>query len=494
MFMLRKILNSTFTIPFLILPNLITASTSLANESYSLDGARADFSQLLQNIQKIQGTATANPCKIGDSKSCQMEDYCEQIAPNKEQLQLYKNEEGRSLPNFVVIENLNFLNSCGANDFITTVGQTEPYSQSRYAYYPPRDETPEYKTYVKNLNAQLSKDVPRIKKSLETTRQGVIRFIESKRNSKNSKEVDNIIDRVKKIKMVDINFKDDIQAASCAMPNAFYSPDEHSILICPSLFNIPEAALEQVLAHELSHGIDPCALTRNYMGVENANKGEGFKALKPDEGIFAGTLKCLAKPTSMNVRSSTADQVRKELEALYDETMSEFADEYANEDSAGNVSDTGKASFIEEQLFKIGDSEDEIGRCFDSAGSAQTREAFSDWVSSKVLSEKIKNTPDINRRKQIAFESMGLFLATGCNAVIGNSKSYQGDALKNYPNLMSCSKAAIDSAKEQESRMKMKPVETHPSNEKRSTRLFLSDPEFQKALGCKKISDVENCK
>lgn len=89
--------------------------------------------------------------------------------------------------------------------------------------------------------------------------------------------------------------------------------------------------------------------------------------------------------------------------------------------------------------------------CFNEYTKEQGKEAFADWVASKILSERIRQETDPVIAKKNAFESQLLFLSLAC-----------------------------------EGQPKSKPdwARSHPSLQSRVERIFLSQPAFQKALHC----------
>lgn len=88
--------------------------------------------------------------------------------------------------------------------------------------------------------------------------------------------------------------------------------------------------------------------------------------------------------------------------------------------------------------------------CFKGYPKKQVDEVFADWVSSKVLSDKIAMEADPKAANKQAFESQLLFLSLACGQ----------------------SKKAPDWA------------QTHPGFKNRIENIFLSQPAFQEALRC----------
>ncbi|WP_413289377.1 hypothetical protein [Bdellovibrio sp. HCB337] len=89
--------------------------------------------------------------------------------------------------------------------------------------------------------------------------------------------------------------------------------------------------------------------------------------------------------------------------------------------------------------------------CFQEYTKAQSREAFADWVASKVLSESIRLEADPAVAKKNAFESQLLFLSLACETQPKNKPDWSP---------------------------------SHPSLQSRIEGIFLSQPAFQKALHC----------
>ncbi|HEX4923737.1 MAG TPA: hypothetical protein VFV50_06610, partial [Bdellovibrionales bacterium] len=76
--------------------------------------------------------------------------------------------------------------------------------------------------------------------------------------------------------------------------NAYYEARTHTFTLCPNMLSYPDAALVQVMAHELAHSIDSCngvaPLYRvNHKRLVELRNTDNQNALTLDEKLFVGT-------------------------------------------------------------------------------------------------------------------------------------------------------------------------------------------------------------
>jgi hypothetical protein len=121
-------------------------------------------------------------------------------------------------------------------------------------------------------------------------------------------------------------------------------------------------------------------------------------------------------------------------------------------------------------------------------GTSQMQEAFADWVSGQVMSQKIKETSDDKKKNQLAFETVASF------AVMNGCENFQGEFSAQVLKLTKeagCTPEQSDFAKDLADMSTHHDV--HPEDEDRVTRIFMANPEIQKSLGCGQKSGVKNC-
>lgn len=67
-----------------------------------------------------------------------------------------------------------------------------------------------------------------------------------------------LIDRVTSTKLRSIQEASSLAECAGNARNASYLPLQHSVFICPAFYDYPESTLVTIIAHEISHSIDPC--------------------------------------------------------------------------------------------------------------------------------------------------------------------------------------------------------------------------------------------
>lgn len=320
-------------------------------------------------------------------------------------------------------------------------------------------------------------------------------------------------------------------AGSCSSPNAYYDFSQHEFTICPQLLQTPDASLQMIIAHELGHSIDPCIASyplekhsgkqKPVPGAEGAAEArkimlekmsyvdfnpkvpqqssdlyssfesesvnemyqiayENHQVTRVLEGIpltqnpFESVITCLKGGGSVaarmgdiagakknvlenmsNLRASGASEAHPQMKALQ-ETLNRLNSHYVEKEACGYMG-------IDE-------------------GPSQMQEAFSDWMATEVIANKmnaIGKAGDTEKAKQIAFEANGIFVATSCESV-------QLDLFKSITDALSqagCIRRTDTLNQDLENMSRQ--ADEHPENHARASRIFMAHPEINLALGCK---------
>ncbi len=371
------------------------------------------------------------------------------------------------------------------------------------------------------------------------TQDRIVKVLESRMNSTNGAEIKSMIERIRKVKMnvppVGASFSG---FGPCgAGPNAFYAPYDHSFTVCPEFLQMPAASIQTVIAHELGHAIDPCTASfalSEAVGEKHKTDGsmgggffgatamEGYIPFTPklpaqretdlcsvEDGIardyyrytlkepkllpvatvvgltqnpFASVVKCLESDESVHARMGDVDAIKKR-----------FADKIKAMENEGAVPNSAALADLKKRFASLEKNWADHRACGfvpakDHKGTSQMQEAFSDWMSGQVMSQKIKETSDDKKKNRLAFETVASF------AVMNGCENFQGEFSAQVLKLTKeagCTPEQSDFAKDLADMSVHNDV--HPEDEDRVTRIFMANPEIQKSLGCGQKSGVKNC-
>jgi|GEM_PF-2868171 hypothetical protein len=436
---------------------------------------------LLAKITKAQGSlrnlSETKDCKFPENPDCTTKSLCEGITANADSLYLYKNAEGKGVPNVFLFQ---------VNDALEGCFKTKAPNISDDPFFAPEK-------FLKNSQAWQQEEAKN-KNLFEDTKNEIVRMLESRKDGKNNKDMDVMIRRIQTVKMAPIagHEAEYLTKASCNLPNAAYDYNTHTLLVCPQLYRYPQAALETVLAHELGHSIDPCLvggdLKQTSDGIvtelSHQEKVPG-KVLVPGIAYDANpfkknVLQCLQQKNSMGVTSKPLADYEDEIMMQVQETES-----YANDGSE----DPG----IRKELEGLKKQQNEMKSTykyqqacswFKKSGDAQ--ETFADWVAAQVKRAKVSQIKDPAKAKTYALESEGIFLSYSCGEV---KQRVLSKVLSQFD---------TRDRRQVETRcydmVRMIGGETHPEGAQRIDKLHLAVPEIQKALGCKPDKTVPDCK
>ena len=361
------------------------------------------------------------------------------------------------------------------------------------------------------------------------TKQSIIDVLEKEKqkNPSESLKFDNMIDRIETISMESTGGAV-VSKMYCPGPNAFYSPSEHRFVLCPQILEMPESSLKAIIAHELGHSIDPCIVSGKLLEVEGTERPPGFENISKEQIIkmneangilmfepelpkrkkiytvdLAGmaaeildstyltyttkntapgvpfksnpkqkTIACLSSSDSLGARQSAKKESLKNLESV----IAEMEKQGATKESDGELRTLLKTKENFDTLY------DEIGACSFLPGNSQLQEAWSDWLAGEVIGNDIEQETSESNKRQLAYESFGFFLATGCRSFVPNvavkAKTLMKEmgCLKQGQNRLTDINAIIYSTNASQ--------DSHSYSTDRVTKLFVAHPEIKKALGC----------
>jgi hypothetical protein len=276
--------------------------------------------------------------------------------------------------------------------------------------------------------------------------------------------------------------------AYCPSPNAFYDPSEHTLRICPQMMGHPREHLRMVLAHELGHSIDPCAIATPFyradMGGETnygimnfgilAQEGMPVESTQVSgpvmypENPYREVLSCLASESSLNARLADPRRTRElVVEAI--RLLRARGESTVQLDSI---------------LGRLPQITSELAGCSMMPGESRQQEGFSDWIAGEVMG---KSTEPTNLT-----EVGGMFYALDCPGL----QPSIGQEMTDFMEQNNCSGGNT----QQELMLAMLPEtyqvgllfqelseadrDEHSASVDRIDRLFANQPQLRARIGC----------
>lgn len=361
---------------------------------------------------------------------------------------------------------------------------------------------------------QKSQDVYNV---FEETRSDLLIFLNEKKNEKNSKQIERIIERVKTIKFNTPRLTAELKE-NCKYPNAFYNSRNHSFTICPQFLNFPRISLKETIAHEIAHSFDSCNLSGNFyksMGpeiVEDApfevdikkspvlgnfrnTRGEEPKELKAKNKIqekmlyadnpFSKTLSCLTDPRSVGALTPDLNELkRKALEELALLTKQ-------NQNNDKNAKARGLNYFINnaDDYFSYfeGCNNSNFG---DSLGRSQMQEAFADKISSEIISRDLAHSSALSAKTKVLEIALGY--GNVCPNETAVATKFRDFAVKN-----GCGDFIENMSNEKRILSEMNLVDPafnpHPEVQKRLENSLMAHPTIRRVLQCPTDKGVKYC-
>lgn len=446
---------------------------------------------MMTNLSKAKAAMNSNHCRRQDGSCveappsiCVFENYCSQLSRKAQEPYLFQDSEGYRIPNSAMFELAGYAEQCPKN----------PFPQARVDdpfIYPEKfmnEAAAGGKSALNRHQETLRKAQERAGKIFEETRQQVVGYLLAKRSSANASHIDNMIARVKSVRLSFPQMtgsKRDLLNAGCDSPNAWYSPSEHSITICPQFLNYPEAAFLWTLSHEFSHAFDPChiamdfsskgALFPEWMDDFSSSRKKEHSAIASAKNPFKDVISCLQSAQSTGV----AIPSKAQLIAEADQELRDFKKEAKDlgiEDLESVIADNKERKRIIHTHY------DEFKACPQLTGRGHICESFADWMGAEILALKLSKISDSEKAREYALASQAVFLGTSC----GNIRQSLLEKFKPAKKCSSSDDLARFNAVEKESLH-------HLSPSRRINRILFAKPEIKKALGCQSGEAVKPC-
>lgn len=467
--------------------------------SFTLQGlntfaASASDKDILSQLEKIktrlQTTAAASvSCAVPPVEDCSFGNVCSKFDGKARDFYLYQNEEGRQIPNFQMIA------YTAATDACLGKANKAPLVKDPFVY-PGQLTDPAKAGSSPQLNKNYLRyeaEEARTKKIFTDAQERIVKLLDSRRNSENAESTDEMIARVTAVKF---NFPksnqelSDLAANGCEIPNAFYAPGTHEVTICPQMLNLPDATLFSVLSHELGHSIDPCQSVKPYSRsgdqitsenpffsvytYANQRKNIIFKGIPPTQNPFKEVISCLQKENSIGVVIPTLKQAQEKARKSLEDQMG--GKDFITPAMAATFADQERSINLQYESFKA---------CHELTGNGHMQEAFSDWIASQTLKQKISEIPETAKAQQYAFESQAIYIGSSCKNLNETAVAYLRPLVRRKcPDLLDKMESAD---------RRTDGSETHPATHARVNRIMMATPEIRKALGCHKDDGVTEC-
>ena len=307
------------------------------------------------------------------------------------------------------------------------------------------------------------------------------------------------------------------------VPNAFYSPTNHSINICPNFFNLSDATIASVVGHEMGHSVDPCnsqfpsykvdrKKLESLVDPNNASKSTSPK-INEDSGTYAMFLSLISDKAEISTypfQLAYGDQALKTFQDLDVLTsgnngtpfpnfvMKDVFDCEVKQNHFKNISDQE----LEASAKEITQSrQEEMGSAYDrkadearivkafkaypecvGAGAddhSQMGEVTADYFGSEVLGEFLKDQKLKTPEEKLA--PLSFFESISCM-----DRQKVKEKTEKKQNIDVISDAINDSRRS---------LDPHPIDIDRLEKVFLQNSSIEKALDCDpKTTKGTSCK
>lgn len=421
---------------------------------------------------------------------CDFDSQCDQLKASD--LYAYTDSQGYTIPNGPLVTVMAALDVCSNSKTISSQIK-DPFLYLNQFY---DEKAAGGAKQLADNKALLSKETKRAEAVFRESMSKITKVLESRRNSQNSKSIDNLLGRLKDLKFVvqsPNTSQKDLFEQGCEFANAAYQPFKHTVLMCPQMLNMPESTLFFVLAHEIGHAIGPCNSSYDYsQGAMSIPEWilPGFESsaikqprIPSKDHPLKSVFQCLQTDKSINVKLPKKSEIIARVEQEKKEAIASKLnfDEEASTEVLSMVYD--------EKIAQINSNYDEYSSCYELSGSSHLEESSADWYASQAVSLKLAELQSSSQKKEFAFGASGAMMSlNGCantrqaaiqkaKAIVGNEKCDQGNAVINF----------LQTSNEQDGK-------EHPLAANRINKVLLAQPDLRSALQCKGAESVQQCK
>lgn len=446
----------------------LSAGAALAEED-----SQADVTEALRKIENMKSllkvsAANGDHCVAPSVTACSLQSYCGKLGERAQEMYLYQDAQGKKIANFNYLSTLGSVENCIQKKYPEPITQ-DPFLFPELLSEKDNNLSPEDK---KKMLALYADEIKRSEKLFVEAKGHIVKMLEGRRNSANAKDINQMIAQVKAVQMKSLSVPiewEELAMQGCEAPNAYYTPGENTVTLCPQILNYPDGGLYSVIAHELGHSIDSCNV---------ANHPEQGKEIYPDKNPLKGVLSCLQSAQSIGAKVPSKDDLEKRIEEERDELLAEMKEMGDAEGGEDNFTDGTEAMFAD-RISEVGQFYDSQKHCASFIGSGHMQEAFSDWIATQAVTAKIKGMKESSKAKEFAFSSQAIFLGLDCQNIkqvtMDRVKAAAGkacSALEDYENYLQEADADDD-------------YSSHPKASDRVNKIMMADPKMREALGCK---------
>lgn len=475
-----------------LLISLLTRQTVFADEDDPMDGHDEVTQSTLTNVQSVQkllrqAGALGSICDdVKGGGPCTFAAECQTLQKNKDSIYLYKNSEGKTIPNYALYMVYQSVSACIHTDSPDFLNHDPFMNPTMFA-----DATAAGGAANLQKNQQsLYQEIARATAIFKDTQARIVQVLESRKNGQNNAQLDQLENRVKTIQLIfppvtaDLS---DLAAHGCEMPNAFYREESHQFWVCPQILNLPDASLQATMAHELGHSIDPCNSGQNLVKTATGYSVDFAKSSGPtfvprltkNQNPMASVVQCLQQKSSVGAQTPSL----AELQKLYQDRI------YGLNGLLKETFYESKRAVIQTAIDKekgtlaaITKDYDRYSVCGELTKNGDVQESFADWVSSSVLAAKVHQMADPAKARQFTFESAGVFMSYDCPGAVAAQQSRVEAMMDQAGENCGMVFRDYDFLKDR----------SHPDSAKRVSRIYLAQPDLDKALSCQP-SGVQRC-
>lgn len=473
--------------------------------------AGAQDATLEETIQKISRVREAlklsadamGECTPPQAAHCTFQNYCSELGKKAGDLYLYQDSEGRQIPNYPMVNVMNFAEYCAGKPFPQAAAQ-DPFVFVDQMFDAQRAGGEEK---LKQNRARMEKEYQRVEKLFSDAKNKVLAVLNKRKTAQNSAQIENAIRRIQAVKFQRPDLNQGyygLAEAGCEAPNAAFSPDTQTITVCPQFLNLPDASLFSTLSHELGHAIDTCALAMDttekgtkfpeWMDVVHLNDGKVVNAAIPmNKNPFQSVISCLESPKSLGVQTPSKESllasVDKEIQSMREElrqSQEEMGGVELSEEEM-QFSDADEARY-EDRKSSIRNHYEEFKHCSYLTTNGHMVEAFADWVASQALAERISEIPEAAKAKEYAFASQAGFYGLYCDNVTQAADEKIKGAIGGRCQSLQTYRETVEDSRKTEGL-----DSSHPDTGRRINTIYYAQPTIKKALGCKSTNNSTEC-
>lgn len=262
------------------------------------------------------------------------------------------------------------------------------------------------------------------------------------------------------------------KAKLCHMHNAAYDPVSHSISVCKEILNYPETTLVAVLAHELSHGIDPCMLQFTFSRISGGNPFFTRETVfNPNDLLSAYTM------IPFEWAEADFDVKKENFQSL------QLGRSFSENPLRAGIVCLQKENSVRAlpRKGKLENSQlmDAEGMCASTQGDGEIQESFADWMAYEIVALSIGELSKEFQRRAL-FESALNITANECQTLVtpieqAMRRQIEGSSV--------CAPLQAKFFQQLDQTRAQTLLSSHPSGQRRIDRLYFAQPRLKALIG-----------